>query len=89
MPGTTYANFGDGIHVNSLTVTDATDAMASITISNTTYVGDRTVTLVTGGEFAVSSPGAFLIGPNLATLVTVSPNVEPQGFSGQITLTAT
>ncbi|MGA3080138.1 MAG: Ig-like domain-containing protein, partial [Terracidiphilus sp.] len=89
VPGTTYANFGDGIHVNSLTVTDATDAMASITISNTTYVGDRTVTLVTGGEFAVSSPGAFLIGPNLATLVTVSPNVEPQGFSGQITLTAT
>jgi hypothetical protein len=87
--GITYANFGDGIHVNSVSVTDATDAMASITISNTSYVGDRTVTLVTGGEFAVSNPGAFLIGPNLATLVTVSPNVEPQGFSGQITLTAT
>jgi hypothetical protein len=65
---TTYANFGDGITVNSLTVTDATDAQANITISNTTPVGGRTITLVTGGEFAVSVTNAFQIGPNNATL---------------------
>jgi hypothetical protein len=71
--GVTYANFGDGITVNSLTITDPADpnpnqAQANITISNTTPVGYRTITLVTGGEFAVSSSTAFQIGPNAATL---------------------
>ncbi|MGA3371748.1 MAG: Ig-like domain-containing protein [Terracidiphilus sp.] len=99
--GVTYANFGDGISINYLTVTDATDAVANITISNTTYVGYRTVTLVTGGEFATSGPNAFQIGPNSATLTgvtlystatsscTSTPVVEPQGFSGAVCLTAT
>ncbi len=92
--GTTIANFGDGISLNSLTITDGTDAVANITISNTTPVGYRTLTMQTNGEFAVSvlSPQnnpIFQIGPNNATLVSVSPNVEPQGFSGQITLNAT
>ncbi len=51
--GTTFANFGDGVTVNSLTITDATDVIANITISNTTPIGYRTVTMVTGGEFDV------------------------------------
>jgi hypothetical protein len=85
---TTFANFGDGITVNSLIVGDATDAQANITISNTTPVGYRTITLVTGGEFAVSSSTAFYIGPNNATLLSVSPNVEGQGWSGPVALTA-
>ncbi len=87
--GVTIVNFGDGIAVNSLTIVDATDAVANITISNTTYVGYRTITMQTSGEFAVSSSTAFQIGPNSATLVSVSPNSEPQGFSGQVTLNAT
>jgi len=92
--GTTIANFGDGVSMNSLTIVDATDAVANITISNTTPIGYRTITMQTNGEFAVSVLTAqnnpiFQIGPNNATLVSVSPNVEPQGFSGQITLTAT
>ena len=103
--GITYANFGDGITVNSLTVTDATDAQANITISNTTPVGGRTITLVTGGEFAVSTPGVFQIGPNAATLTgftvatyssatssytcTAAPAVEPQGWSGALCMSAT
>ncbi len=92
--GVTYANFGDGITVNSLTVTDATDAEANITISNTTPIGYRTITMVTDEEYAVSvlSPQGnpiFQIGPNNATLVSLSPNVEPQGFAGPISLTAT
>ncbi len=90
---TTYGNFGAGITINSLTITDATDAVANITISNTTPVGYRTITLATNGEIATSvlSPSGnpiFQIGPNGATLVSVSPNTEPQSFAGPITLTA-
>ena len=91
--GTTFANFGDGITVNSLTINSLTTATATITISNTTPIGYRTITMVTGGEFATSvlSPQGnpiFQIGPNSATLVSLSPNTEPQGFAGPITLTA-
>lgn len=91
--GTTIANFGDGISINSLTITSATTAIASISISNTTPVGYRTFTMQTNGEFAVSVLVAgnpiFQITKNSATLVTVSPNSEAQGWSGQVTLTAT
>jgi hypothetical protein len=93
---TTYANFGDGVTVNSLTITSTTTAQANISIRNTTPVGYRTITLVTGGEFAVSDTNAFYIGPNDATLVSVSssasslvPVSEPQGWQGQVFLTAT
>ncbi len=86
--GTTYANFGDGVTVNYLSITDATDAQANITISNTTPVGYRTITMVTGGEFATSSSTAFQIGPNSATLLSVSPNSAGQGTSVPVTLTA-
>jgi hypothetical protein len=84
--GTTFANFGSGITVNSVTVTDATDAIANITISNTTTVGYRTITMATGEEIATSvlSPSGnpiFQIGPNSAALVSISPNTEPQGVS--------
>jgi hypothetical protein len=100
-PATTYANFGDGITVNTLTVFDATNAQANITIRNTTPVGYRTITLVTGGEFAVSDTNAFYIGPNDATLDSVSlsstsvvPVSVPQGWptiigQGKVYLTAT
>jgi methionine-rich copper-binding protein CopC len=92
--GTTYANFGDGVTVNSLTVTDKTDAVANVTISNTTPIGYRTITLITGGEFDVSVLNAqndplFQIGSNGAALVAVSPNVEAQGWTGQVTITST
>jgi len=98
--GVTYANFGDGVTVNYVTVTDATDVQANITISNTTYVGGRTITLVTGGEFAVSGTDAFQIGPNSAAFTgltlystatsscTATPATGAQGFSGALCLTA-
>jgi hypothetical protein len=99
--GTTFANFGDGITVDGLTINTATTATATITISNTTPVGYRTITMVTGGEVATSilSPQnnpIFQIGPNNAALVSVSsttpavtPASEPQSFAGPIYLTAT
>ena len=92
--GTTFANFGSGITVNSLTITDATDAVANITISNTTTVGYRTITMATGEEIATSvlSPSGnpiFQIGPNSAALVSVTPNTAAQGVNLPVTLTAT
>ena len=97
LAGTTYGNFGAGVTINSLTITDATDAVANITISNTTPVGYRTITLATNGEIATSvlSPSGnpiFQIGPNNATLVSVSPNTAAQGATVPtpgMTLTAT
>ncbi len=93
--GTTIANFGDGVQMNSLTITDATDAVANITISNTTPVGSRIVTMQTVGEFAISDGPIFTIGPNNATLLSISqtqgsavPAVVPQGFSGALYLIA-
>ncbi|HVU45322.1 MAG TPA: Ig-like domain-containing protein [Terracidiphilus sp.] len=99
--GTTFANFGDGITVNGLTINSATTATANISISNTTPIGYRTITLATGGEIATSvlSPQGnpiFQIGPNNAALVSVSsttpavtPVSVPQSFAGPIYLTAT
>jgi hypothetical protein len=86
--GTTFANFGDGITINNLIINTPTDAVANITISNTTPVGYRTITLVTGGEYDVSSTQAFQILPNSAALLSVSPNTAPQGGSLPINLIA-
>jgi hypothetical protein len=73
--GTTYANFGDGVSVESLDITGPTTATAVLAISNTTTVGYRTVTMVTGGQVAnsVLNDGnpLFYIGPNSATLTGV------------------
>jgi len=87
--GVTFVNFGTGITLNSLSITDATDAVANITISNTTTVGYRNLTMVTGGEYATSSSTAFQVLANNAAVVGVSPNIAPQGFSGPLSLTAT
>jgi hypothetical protein len=86
--GVTYANFGDGITVNYVKVNSLTDAVATITISNTSYVGYRTITLVTGGEVATSGPQAFLIVRNNSALLSVSPTSAAQGANVQVTLTA-
>ncbi len=81
--GTTLADFGDGITVNSLAVTDSLDATASITISNTTPAGTRIVTLVTGGEFVT---GTFLVTQSSATLLSVTPSTAEQGSNLTLTI---
>jgi hypothetical protein len=87
--GVTFANFGDGISVNNLIITSATTAQANISITNVTYVGPRTITLVTGGEVAVSAPGAFQVNANSAALVSVTPNSASQGASLGVSIVAT
>ena len=74
--GTTYANFGDGVTVESLNITSPTTATAVLAISNTTTVGYRTVTMVTGGQVANSilnnGNPLFYVGPNSAKLTSVT-----------------
>jgi Concanavalin A-like lectin/glucanases superfamily len=86
--GTTFANFGDGIHVNPPLVisTDQTSATANISIDSLTYTGWRTVTLVTGGQFSVSGPQGFQVTPSAASLVSVTPNSASQSTNLHVTL---
>lgn len=77
--GDTILDMGTGIQVTSLTVVDATDLLANITISPTTSLGTRTVTAVTGGEFAVGTD-AFTVAPSAAALVSpITPSSGAQG----------
>jgi hypothetical protein len=87
--GTTHANFGQGIWVNSLQVTNATEAVANVSISDTAFTGPRLITMATGDEIAItSSADPFYVGPSRAALLTVSPNSSDQGTIVPLTLTA-
>ncbi|HEX3876034.1 MAG TPA: dockerin type I domain-containing protein, partial [Bryobacteraceae bacterium] len=61
--GTTVANFGANITVNSLTVHSPTTATANITVQNNAALGARTVTLTTGGEVATLTGGFTVVAP--------------------------
>jgi hypothetical protein len=50
--GTTTADFGSGIIVNSVVVTSAVSMTANISIAGNAVVGARTVTVTTGTEVA-------------------------------------
>jgi hypothetical protein len=76
--GTTVANFGAGITA-TLTVTSTTQASASVTVSSTTYTGWRPVTVVTGGEYAVTGAQGFDVTSGPALLLSVMPNTGSQG----------
>lgn len=58
--GTTTANFGAGITVKSVAVTDATHASITIQIASNAALGSRKVTLTTGSEVAEKS-NAFAV----------------------------
>ena len=60
--GTTVANFGAGITVNSMAVLSATQATANVTIAGNAALGLRIVTLTTGGE-VVSLNEGFAVAP--------------------------
>jgi hypothetical protein len=58
--GQTTVSFGDGIIVNSISVTDAETFTANITIPSGTPAGPRTVSIATGDE-AIQAPDGFII----------------------------
>jgi hypothetical protein len=76
--GTSTASFGAGITINSLTVTDATHATASITIAGSAATGSRDVTVTTGGEIATLASG-FTVTAGTPVINSVTPNSGQQG----------
>jgi Bacterial Ig-like domain len=76
--GTTTANFGANITINSVTVTDATDATVNITILGTATTGGRGISLTTGTETVNSS---FTVASGSAVILSVTPNSGQQGQS--------
>ena len=76
--GTSTASFGQGITVNSLTVTSPTAATANITISPTAFTGGRSISVTTGSEVA-SNTFAVTAGP--AALTVITPTSAQQGQS--------
>ena len=76
--GTSSASFGQGITVNSLTVTSPTAATANITISPTAFTGGRSITVTTGSEVASNS---FAVTAGPAALTVLNPSNAQQGQS--------
>ena len=76
--GTTVANFGAGITINSLTVNSATSATANITAGNNIILGFRTVKLTTGTEVA-SLVNGFTVTQGPISILSASPSSGLQG----------
>lgn len=75
--GTTTANLGAGVTVNSVTVTSPVTATLSIKLDAAASFGLRDVTLTTGGEVA-KLPGGFAVNPG-ATITQMNPANGQQG----------
>ena len=87
--GVTQLDFGPGINVLQVNVTDATHAVAQISILPSTSLGFHALNVLTGGE-SVYLPNAFSVSDanGAAILTQVSPNVGQQGQQGlAITIT--
>ncbi len=84
--GTTTANFGAGITVNSVTVSSATSAAANITVQPTATLGSRNVSVTTGAE-VVSLANAFQVTVGPAAIASLSPASAAQGSTATVTVT--
>ena len=91
--GTTVASFGDGITPGLVSVSDATDATFFIATDPIAFLGGRTLTMATGGEFATGGFALTNNGASLTTVGTTAPAVcasacsGPQGTNATLTLT--
>ncbi len=81
--GSTWANFGDGVTVNSVSVTDKTHAVANISVDCLAPAGNRNVIVFTGTEYAT---GLFAVTSNNVVITTVAPSSAPQGTNRSIAL---
>ena len=84
----TAAFFGDGITTTQIYVptSSGTSATISIQIDPLAIIGPRTLTVATGGEFAVAANG-FTIVPGSASLQSISQTSGAQGTNATVTLT--
>lgn len=87
--GVTSVSFGTGITVNSLTVTSATQATASIAISGTATTGARDVVVTNAapGGGSVTLTGGFTVGNLAPTVASVAPTSGVRGGTLNFTLT--
>lgn len=84
--GTSVANFGSGVTVNSTTVSSSTAAVANITISQTAAIGSRNVSVTTGSQVA-SITGGFSVLAGVPTLLTASPAFAQAGSTTNVVIT--
>ena len=77
---------GTGITVNSTNASDATHAVADITISQTATIGSRTVTVATGSETA-SITGGFSVLAGIPQLLTALPASGQAGTTVNLVIT--
>lgn len=77
--GTTQADFGAGITVNSVAVASATSLTANISIAQSATAGPRTVAVTTGSEVAALTDGFAVSLAGTPTLLSVSPGSGQQG----------
>ena len=84
--GTSTANFGAGITVNSLTVSSPTSAVANITISPSATIASRNVTVTTGGQIA-SITGGFSVLAGVPSLLSALPTSAQAGTSANVVIT--
>jgi Carboxypeptidase regulatory-like domain len=89
--GTSVANLGAGVTVNSVTVSSPTSAVANVTVAPGATVGFRDVTVTTGGELATEAvPGPLLVTaapPAIARLTSASPGSGVRGSTVDVALT--
>ncbi len=89
--GTSIANFGTGVTVNSTTVLSSTSAVANITVAADTPIGFRNVRVTTGSEVATENVvGPFLVTappPAIPRLIGVSPSQGPRGTTLDLLIT--
>jgi YVTN family beta-propeller protein len=81
-PGQTTADFGPGIIVHGVTVSDATHASVHISVPSDAPVGAHTVVMTTGAEVAVGA-NLFTVTPG-TSITRITPN---RGQPGQQDLT--
>ena len=80
LQGQTTVSFGADVLVNSVTVSNATTAVANITIGAEAVAGTRTVTVTTGAEI-LQAADAFTVLSSTVELLLISPSSGQQGQS--------
>ena len=86
--GTTTANFGTGITINSVTVTDSSHATVNITGTGTATLGPRDVTLSTGAETATKT-ASFTVQAGSAVISSLNPTSGRRAQTLSVTVTGT
>jgi hypothetical protein len=87
---TTVAVAGDGVAVNSVSVSSSTSLTATFVLDSAATVGARTVTVTTAGGTSGGQPFTInLPAPDAPTLTSVAPNQGIRGTTAAVTLTGT